>query len=409
MVRRRPERLNLAGALEALLGRTLRFEHPADAQLTRFFREHPGIGRRDRGFLADVCFDVLRNRRLYAHLAQGGVGPLERRLALLSPAAARLPRTDEEARWLERAARIDRASLPAPVRFSLPDWLAERIGRAVPPAEFEALAASLLEPAPLDLRVNELKADVRAVLEALAEAGIEARPLPGEPTALRVAGKPALERLDAFARGWFEVQDVGSQRLCRFAAPRRGQVVVDFCAGAGGKTLALAAMMRSTGQIYACDVAPRRLARMRPRLARSGASNVQPLGIDTERDRRLDRLAGRADLVLVDAPCSGTGTLRRNPDLKWRIGPDDVGRLASQQYDILLAAARLVKPGGALVYATCSLLEEENAAVAARFEAAAGAGWSRDEAAGEGGVLRLWPHRDDSDGFFAVRWRRCAK
>src|SRR5690606_35199289 len=135
VVRRRPERLNLAGALEALLGRILRFEHPADAQLTRFFREHPGIGRRDRGFLADVCFDVLRNRRLYAHLAQGGVGPLERRLALLSPAAARLPRTDEEARWLERAARIDRASLPAPVRFSLPDWLAERIGRAVPPAE----------------------------------------------------------------------------------------------------------------------------------------------------------------------------------------------------------------------------------------------------------------------------------
>ncbi len=409
MVRRRPERLSLAGALETLLERILRFDHPADAQLSRFFREHPGIGRRDRGLLADVCFDVLRNRRLYAHLAQGGSGSLARRLALLSPAAPRLARRDEEAAWLERARRGDRGSLPAPVRLSLPDWLAERIERCAPVGEFERLGASLLEPAPLDLRVNELKADVPTVLDALAEAGIEARPLPGEPTALRVEGKPALERLAAFADGWFEVQDVGSQRLCRFAAPRRGQVVVDFCAGAGGKTLALAALMRSTGQIYACDVSPRRLARMRPRLARSGASNVQPLGIDTERDRRLDRLAGRADLVLVDAPCSGTGTLRRNPDLKWRIGPDDVGRLASQQYDILLAAARLVKPGGALVYATCSLLEEENAAVAARFEAAAGAGWSRDEAAGEGGVMRLWPHRDDSDGFFAVRWRRDPK
>src|SRR5690606_22918423 len=154
----------------------------------------------------------------------------------------------------------------------------------------------------------ELKADLPAVLGALADAGIEARPLPDAPTALRVNGKPALERLPAFAEGWFEVQDVGSQRLCRFAAPRRGQGVGDFCAGAGGKTLGLAAMMRPTGQIYAGDVAPRRLARMRPRLARSGASNVQPLGIDSERDRRLDRLAGRVDLVLVDAPCSGTGT-----------------------------------------------------------------------------------------------------
>src|SRR5690606_9219550 len=296
------------GALETLLERILRFDHPADAQLSRFFREHPGIGRRDRGLLADVCFDVLRNRRLYAHLAQGGSGSLARRLALLSPAAARLPRSDEEAAWLERARRVDRVSLPAPVRLALPDWLAERIERCAPVGEFERLGASLLEPAPLDLRVNELKADVPTVLDALAEAGIEARPLPGEPTALRVEGKPALERLAAFADGWFEVQDVGSQRLCRFAAPRRGQVVVDFCAGAGGKTLALAALMRSTGQIYACDVSPRRLARMRPRLARSGASNVQPLGIDTERDRRLDRLAGRADLVLVDAPCSGTGT-----------------------------------------------------------------------------------------------------
>src|SRR5690606_9981826 len=140
---------------------------------------------------------------------------------------------------------------PAPVRLSLPDWLAERIERVAPEGEFERLAASLLEPAPLDLRVNELKADLPAVLGALADAGIEARPLPDAPTALRVNGKPALERLAAFAEGWFEVQDVGSQRLCRFAAPRRGQVVVDFCAGAGGKTLALAAMMRSTGQIYA--------------------------------------------------------------------------------------------------------------------------------------------------------------
>ena len=408
MVRRKPARLSLAQALESLLERILRFEHPADLELARFFREHPGIGRRDRALLADIAFDVLRNRRLYAHLAQGAGGSLARRLALLSPAAAKLPRDESEAAWLARSQRIDRASLPAPIRLSLPDWLAGRIERDAPAGEFEALAAALLEPAPLDLRVNILKSDVATVLAALAGAGIEARPLPDEPNALRVTGKPGLENLDAFAQGWFEVQDLGSQRLCRFAAPRRGQVVVDFCAGAGGKTLALAAAMRSTGQIYACDVAPRRLARLRPRLARSGASNVQPLGIDTERDRRLDRLAGRVDLVLVDAPCSGTGTLRRSPDLKWRIGPEDIGQWAQRQSDILAAAARLVKPGGSLVYATCSLLDEENGDVASRWEALADGAWSRDIDAGPDGELRLWPHRDGSDGFFAVRWRRAA-
>jgi 16S rRNA (cytosine967-C5)-methyltransferase len=210
--------------------------------------------------------------------------------------------------------------LPQPVRLSLPDWLYDTLleqardaSPDAPHAALERLGRALLEPAALDLRVNLLKSDRDALRLALAADGIVAEPLAASPTALRVRGKPALERSTAFERGDFEVQDLGSQRLVAFAAPKRGATVVDFCAGAGGKTLAMAAAMRSSGQVFACDVSNARLARLKPRLARSGATSVQPFGLDSEHDPKLGRLAGPADLVLVDAPCSGTGTLRRNP------------------------------------------------------------------------------------------------
>jgi 16S rRNA (cytosine967-C5)-methyltransferase len=218
-------------------------------------------------------------------------------------------------------------------------------------------------------------------------------------TGLRIRGKPAIEKLEVFEKGWFEVQDAGSQRLVEFAAPRRGQTVVDFCAGAGGKTLALASAMRSTGQVYACDVSSARLQRLKPRLARSGATSVQPFGIDNEHDPKLKRLAGRADLVLVDAPCSGTGTLRRNPELKWRMQEDAIDELVRLQTSILAAAAKLVKRGGVLVYATCSLLQRENEAVAQAFSA-------RHPGFATATLFRIRPDIADSDGFFAARWIR---
>ena len=256
--------------------------------------------------------------------------------------------------------------------------------------------------------------------QSLAGEGIAAEPLTLAPLALRVQGKPALERTQAFLRGDVEVQDAGSQLLAHLAAPRRGQTVVDFCAGAGGKTLALAALMRGSGQVFACDISAARLTRLRPRLARSGASNVQPFGIDNEHDLKLERLAGRADVVLVDSPCSGTGTLRRNPDLKWRFDPASLAALAATQRSILAAAARLVRPGGALVYATCSLLDEENDAVRRDFERDF-PDWRVDPAAAvlarqgidlaplvdpEALVLRTDLHGTDS--FYAVRWLRPA-
>jgi 16S rRNA (cytosine967-C5)-methyltransferase len=242
--------------------------------------------------------------------------------------------------------------------------------------------------------------------------GIEAEPCPYAPFGLRLADKPALSRHPLYLDGKIEVQDEGSQLLGHLLAPKRGEMVVDFCAGAGGKTLLLGALMRSTGRLYAFDVSARRLAKLKPRLARSGLSNVHPGVIANENDAHVKRLAGKCDRVLVDAPCSGLGTLRRNPDLKWRQTPQDIAELTAKQAAILAAAARLVKPGGRLVYATCSLLPEENEAIVDAFlakepqfarrsarEVLAGQGIALDL---QGEDLHLAPHVHGTDGFYAA-------
>ena len=185
-----------------------------------------------------------------------------------------------------------------------------------------------------------------------------------------MADKPALNKLGVFTRGEVEVQDEGSQLLALLTDAKRGEMVVDFCAGAGGKTLALGAAMRNTGRLYAYDTSGHRLDAMKPRLARSGLSNVHPVQLAHERDERIKRLAGKIDRVLIDAPCSGLGTLRRNPDLKWRQSPKAIAELRVKQQAILDSAARLLKPGGRLVYATCSLLRAENEDIADGFRGA---------------------------------------
>ena len=428
--------------LNRALAEALSLRLPADAVLRKFFREHPELGRRDRADLADTVFDVLRHRRLYAHFAQAGDGAIEERLIQLSRAwrartvagtagtagtaaapGRRAPQTTRDpvatADWLTRIGAADLDSLPAAVALSLPDWLFEALRERFGEAEARALGRSLLEPAPLQLRANALKVRREALIEQLEAEGIRARAIAAVPGALEVEGHPALERSAAFAAGAFEVQDAGSQLLALLVGARRGQRVIDLCAGAGGKTLALAAMMNSLGQVFACDVSIARLQRLRPRLTRSGATNVQPFAIDSLADRKLERLAARAHAVLVDAPCTGTGTLRRNPDLKWRFGPDDLLRLRDEQRAILSAAARLVAPDGVLVYATCSLLAAENEEQAQWFEAAHPEFQREDAAAllsAAGAVLPAdafrdralvcLPHRHGTDAFFGVRWRR---
>ena len=407
-----------------LLQRVLRFDAPADGVVSAFFRAQRTLGPRERHTLAETAYAVLRRRLLYQHLAQSGRGPIERRLVLLGwqgdDAFLRAALEPGEAAWLDHCRAIEPAALPDKLRHNLPDWLAGALRSELGAEDFSGLADALLQPAPLDLRANTLKTKRDALRTALAAAGIGAEPTPYSPWGLRVAGKPALNRLDAFARGEFEVQDEGSQLLALLTDPKRGELVVDFCAGAGGKTLALGAAMRNTGRLYAWDTSGHRLDAMKPRLARSGLSNVHPAQLAHERDERIKRLAGKADRVLIDAPCSGLGTLRRNPDLKWRQSPAAVAELQAKQQVILDSAARLLKPGGRLVYATCSLLRAENevvadaftAAQAARFEPLAAAdalraaGVEPAEALDHQGWLRLWPHRHKTDGFFAAVWVR---
>jgi len=277
------------------------------------------------------------------------------------------------------------------------------------------IARGMLEPAPLDLRVNVTRIGRAEVLAQLSARGLQAVATPYSPAGVRLEGRPAVNRDPLFQQGLVEVQDEGSQLLAYLVAPRRGEMVADFCAGAGGKTLALAMLMRGTGRLYAMDVSAKRLAALAPRAARAAISNVHTLALSGENDVRAKRLAGKLDRVLVDAPCTGFGTLRRNPDLKWRYGPERVAALAAEQFGILAAAARLVKPGGRLVYATCSLLEEENEAVAERFVNEVPGFESLSCAqilerqkipVACGDRLRLWPHLHGTDGFFAAAFAR---
>jgi 16S rRNA (cytosine967-C5)-methyltransferase len=406
-----------------LLRAVLRLDQPADGVVSAFFRQHKALGPRERHTLAETAYAVLRQRLVLQHLAQSGSGPLERRLAILawqgSDVFLRGALGEHERQWLAQVQAIDRSTLPEKLRHNLPDWLAGAL-QAQLGDEFWPLAQALEEPAPLDLRVNTLKAKRDEVQQALATAGISAEPTPFSPWGLRVQGKPAVNKLELFTKGAVEVQDEGSQLLALITDPKRGEMVVDFCAGAGGKTLALGAAMRSTGRLYAFDISGHRLDALKPRLARSGLSNVYPAQIAHERDDRIKRLAGKIDRVLIDAPCSGLGTLRRNPDLKWRQSPKSVEELQAKQSAILASAARLLKPGGRLVYATCSLLQAENEAVVDAFNAERSAdfepvpvvevlaGLKVDRAAElvSGLYLRLWPHRQRTDGFFAAVWQR---
>jgi 16S rRNA (cytosine967-C5)-methyltransferase len=409
-----------------LVREVLKLDAPADSIVSYFFRTHKALGQRERHALAETAYAVLRQRLLWANLAQSGHGPMERRLTLLAwqgqPHILKNGMTADEAQWLERAKAIDRSTLPDKLRHNLPDWLSNSLRDQLGDEGFWALVETLSAGAPLDLRVNAVKAKRDSVIEALVAAGIPAKETPYSPLGIRIEGKPALQKMPLYVEGHVEVQDEGSQLLALLTGAKRGEMVVDFCAGAGGKTLALGAMMRNTGRLYAFDVSGHRLDNLKPRLARSGLSNVYATQIAHENDERIKRLRGKIDRVLVDAPCSGLGTLRRNPDLKWRQSPKAIEELQAKQTAILASAARLLKPGGRLVYATCSLMPAENEVIAKAFTEAhpdfieldakvalEQAGVAQAESlVTPAGHLRLWPHLHATDGFYAAVWEKKA-
>ena len=409
-------------AAETALTHILPMTQPADAVLYRYFRAHPELGQHDRQFIAETVFGTLR-RRIGLEYQTGADTPRRLLFAYLNRVQGMSLRQlepllgNENAQWAAALKTRPDIDTPLYVQAELPEWLVAALVPDMPADEILALGRSMQQPAPLDLRVNSLIAARDKVMPQLAFEGFAVQPTPYAPLGIRIEGNPALGRNPLFTSGRIEVQDEGSQLLCYLLAPKRREMVVDFCAGAGGKTLALGAQMQSQGRLYAFDVSESRLNKLKPRLKRSGLSNVHPQLLVNENDIKVKRLAGKIDRVLVDAPCSGIGTLRRNPDLKWRQNAAGIIELTAKQGRILAAAAALVKPGGRLVYATCSFLRAENQDVVAAFLAAHPQFHllparevlaQQNIALDTGDYLQLYPHRHGCDGFFAAALMRAA-
>lgn len=412
----------LARALAVIL----KFDGPADVLMKLFFKSNPMLGMRERSLIAEGIYYALRH---YATL-RAAMRPIMPSQAARLSALTVLARQHglealseqtigQEAGPLKNILNTPLDTLPRHVQAELPQWMFDLIE-----AQYDdsaALYQAMMEGAPLDLRVNLLKTTRDEVLEELARNGVAAQPMPYSPDGVRLVNKPALTRWSIYQDGLVDVQDEGSQLIARLLTPRRREMICDFCAGAGGKTLALGALMRSTGSLYAFDVNQKRLMGLGPRMRRAGLTNVHPSAIRSEQDPKIKRLRGKFDRVLVDAPCTGTGTLRRNPDLKWRLSPDELHRINDIQKKVLESAATLVKPGGRLVYATCSLLKRENQDVVEAFLAAhpewhlvpakevfeqqgiqlPQAQWDRF-----GSYMQLLPHVNNTDGFFAALLER---
>lgn len=362
----------------------------ADTLIARYFKTRRYAGSKDRRAVRALVYGAARRT---------GEAPVSGRAALLGLARdepALLDLFDGSPHGPPSIAAGEPVAAPG----VMPLWLEERFDPLVSAREWPAL----LERAPLDLRINRLKADHASV------AIPGAAPSPHAPLGLRLSGEINIEQAPAWQAGLVEVQDEGSQMVAVACEAAPGMNVVDLCAGAGGKTLALAADMANEGHIIACDTDRARLSRMAPRLARAGVAIVAPRLLDPNREAgALADLTGKADLVLVDAPCSGTGTWRRNPEARWRLTPERLARLTALQSRLLDLAATLVAPGGALVYAVCSLLAEEGRGQAAAFSGRSSLIETRPpipvgRAAG-GGVL-LTPAHDGTDGFFVARWQR---
>ena len=361
----------------AVLTQMLTFEQPADVVLSNYLRNHRKLGRNDRHEIAETAFAALRHyQKIAATLRRPAVQSRKAALAALilgrsvniSQIEDLLNNADNEKEFLSSLkARKNEFSGCLNTAAELPSWLIARLQQHYTDEQILAFGRSVAQPAPLDVRVNTLNSKRDKALAQLQTEYPQAIATPYAPHGIRFPNKPALNQHPLFLDGTIEVQDEGSQLLAQLVNAKRGEIIVDFCAGAGGKTLAIGAQMANKGRIYAFDVSEKRLANLKPRMTRAGLTNIHPEKIHSETDPRITRLAGKADRVLVDAPCSGLGTLRRNPDLKYRQSPDTLASLQTQQQNILHAAAELVRAGGRLVYATCSILPEENENQAEHF------------------------------------------
>ncbi len=416
---------NLLRQAAMLLNDMLNFDKPADAKMSEFFRNHRDLGNKERAFIAESVYGVIRRLRFLSTLtANAENDPDDARkliLAWLLRVQGRSLRdlddmlTEQQKEWAVAIKAKSTEDFPIAVQADVRDWLWEKLVSQYGETQAMTICRSMLEQATLDLRVNTIKGTPEEVLAKMIAENINNEnsivAMPYSPIGIRMPNRVGISKHILFTEGKIEVQDEGSQILSYLVAPKRGQMVADLCAGAGGKTLALGALMRNTGRLYAFDVSEKRLNNLGKRLKRSGLSNLNAQIISNENDLKLKRLNAKFDRVLVDAPCSGLGTLRRNPDLKWRQTEQDVIELNEKQTNILARAAKLVKAGGRVVYATCSLLQEENEAIAEAFLSAhpefilvpANEVLAQQQIhLDTGKYLQLLPHLHGTDGFFAA-------
>ncbi len=421
---------NLMRLAAMLLNDLLGFTGPADAKMGDFFRSHRELGTKDRAFIAETVYGVLRRLRFLSYVADGDAAEPDARkliLAYLLRIQGKSIRelepvlNEQQKEWAHAIKAKSTENLPLAVQADVRDWFWNKMNAQYGEEQALTICRSMFDQASLDLRVNTIKASREDVLSRMqAENTVKDNVITAtsySPVGIRMAARLNIGKHILFTEGKIEVQDEGSQLLSYLVAPKRGQMVADFCAGAGGKSLAIGALMKNTGRIYAFDVSEKRLHNLGQRLKRSGLSNLHAQVISSENDPKLKRLNGKFDRVLVDAPCSGLGTLRRNPDLKWRQTEQDVQELNAKQTSILARAAKLTKAGGRLIYATCSLLRDENEAIAEAFlqahpdfklipanEILA----QQNIALDTGEYLKLLPHLHGTDGFFAAVFEKVA-
>lgn len=398
---------------------------PADRQMERFFRQHRNMGAKDRGFTAEAVYGVLRRKASLTYL----LSRIFPDRALLSRdyilgylhlyggyslrALAQTGWRDYPYDVLESLRSQASGLLPAAVRAELPDELYRYFCSQWGETETLSLAAALNQAASLDLRVNTLKTDRNTLQVTLAAENITVEVTPYSPVGLRRTHRAALFNHPSFRQGLFEIQDEGSQLIAYLLQLKRRGKVVDLCAGGGGKTLHISALMENTGTVYAFDIHAKRLAQLSLRLKRANLDNVRVQLLEDLQQPQLLALAGKMDAVLVDAPCSGTGTLRRNPDMKWK--PLELVSLTQLQTRLLQCAASLLRPGGRLVYATCSLLSQENESVITAFlethpeyvlidapEILEQQGLHIPQCGNSLGMLQLRPDLHGTDGFTAA-------
>lgn len=398
----------------------------AETSLKRFFRARPKLGPRERNAIADAMYGCLRQLRSIDYALDSAQPNASNRLGAWmclhhgwSAATARSALGGDDALQQTLSRLRGTSDAPAAIRAELPDWLYDALSEQLPADEVLQLGLALQQHAPLDLRVNTLIGKPAKALAALTAAELPFQPCHWSPIGLRHAGTLPVHCSAAFRNGLIELQDEGSQLIAPLLEPRRGETVIDLCAGAGGKTLHLAALMANQGVIHAFDPAARRLQELQQRCRRAGVNIVRASRIEDEQAVAVQRLRGKADRVLVDAPCSGTGTLRRHPAIRWQ--SHHLTTLNATQDRLLDSAAALLRPGGRLVYATCSLLAAENEQRATAFRQRhpefrplplADILKRRNIALSvdlEQTALRLYPHRHDCDGFYAAVFEKAAR